>query len=219
MNNSQKIEMLEHPSTEGFESKHFFQDGKSHEFVMDLVQKICYTVTDLNNEISKLDCPTPKTIIYVITLVDWIIHAVKLLTKAIPSDIIKDFTYDKEFYVKQAKEYISAIRSFAVAHPLETNRHKKYGFDGTTICVDIKPNRDLLWMMPDERRFYIALDGKHPYSDKIGCDYCFYIYSEDDGYKSFYSMECSFFDLYTAAQLFLDKISAIDQYLFKQREI
>lgn len=218
MSSSKKIELLVHPSTEGFESKHFFQEGNGHEFVMDLVQKICYTVTDLNNEIPELDHPTPKTIIYVITLVDWITNAVRLLREAIPADSIKNFSYAKEPLVKQAKKYISAIRSFAVAHPLGTDRHKKYGFDGTTICVDIRPNQNSLWMMPDERRFYIALDGKRPYSNEVVCDYCFYVYAEGDNYQSFYSMECSFFDLYTVARLFLDKMSAIDQYLSKQKE-
>lgn len=219
MSNSRKIELLKHPSTEGFENKCFFQKGKGHEFVMDLVQKVCYTVTDLNNEIPKLESPTSKTIIYVITLVDWITNAVRLLGKTIPSDILKDFSYDKEADVKQAKDYISAIRSFAVAHPLETDRHSKYGFDGTSICVDIRPMHNLLWMMQDQRRFHIALDGKHPCSNDVEDDYCFYVYSQDDDYQSCYAMECNFFDLYIVAQLFLDKMSAMDQYLSNRREI
>ena len=34
-------------------------------------------------------------------------------------------------------DYIKALRSFVVAHPLSTSRHSKYGLDGNYICVDI----------------------------------------------------------------------------------
>ncbi len=207
---------LEYPSIEGFENKLIFQKCNSSHFIMDLIQKIFYTITDLNNEISNLDTPTNKSIIYVITLVDWIMHAVRILIDTVPLDIIKSFSFDKDSYVKQAQRYISAIRSFAVAHPLETNRHKNYGFDGNTICVDIRPNSNLS-IMPNERCFYIDFTGKHPWSNEYKGDYCFYVYSKNDKYECFYALECSFFDLYTAAQLFINKLDAVSHYLSQQK--
>ena len=36
------------------------------------------------------------------------------------------------------KKNFKAIRSFIVAHPLNTDRHTEFGYDGKKECIDIK---------------------------------------------------------------------------------
>ena len=76
-----------------------------------------------------------KEIVYMIALIDWICEAVSAIFKILKLEVINRYTYEKEDSVLQSIQFFKAIRSFVVAHPLSTDRHKKYGFDGDMICV------------------------------------------------------------------------------------
>ncbi|MCM1289591.1 MAG: hypothetical protein NC132_02935 [Corallococcus sp.] len=105
--------------------------------VCDYLQKINYSVQDLNSETECLNNITAKEIIYTISLVDWIVESYNATKQAIKEDVIKGFEYLNQSELQKAKAYLKALRSFVVAHPLSTNRHKEFGFDGNFICIDI----------------------------------------------------------------------------------
>ena len=101
------------------------------------LQKINYNIQDLNKEIKNLSETTMKEVVYVIVLVDWICEAVDSVHKMLRKEVIKFLNINDDAGLEQAKQYFKAIRSFVVAHPLNTDRHKAFGMDGDLICVDI----------------------------------------------------------------------------------
>ena len=79
-----------------------------------------------------------KEIVFVIVLIDWICEAVESLQKILLKDIFSGFTCKNEEDIEKSKKYFKAIRSFVVAHPLNTDRLKDYGLDGDFIGVDVR---------------------------------------------------------------------------------
>ena len=104
----------------------------------DYLQKINYCIQDLNAEINNLNEPSMKEVVYIITLIDWICEAVGAISQILKLGVMNNYVYEKEDSILQSIQFFKAIRSFVVAHPLSTDRHKKYGFDGDMICVDIR---------------------------------------------------------------------------------
>lgn len=68
-----------------------------------------------------------KEIVYMIALIDWICEAVGAIFKILKLGVINNYAYEKEDSVLRSIQFFKAIRSFVVAHPLSTDRHKKYG--------------------------------------------------------------------------------------------
>lgn len=104
----------------------------------DYLQKINYCIQDLNAEINNLNEPSMKDVVYIIALIDWICEAVGAISQILKLGVMNNYVYEKEDSILQSIQFFKAIRSFVVAHPLSTDRHKKYGFDGDMICVDIR---------------------------------------------------------------------------------
>src|SRR5699024_12809318 len=119
----------------GLYKRWIWRDMESYWRGMDCLQKINYSIQDLNHELDSLSDRPMKEVVFVISLVDWIRDAYNSDYKLLKPDIVASFTYQKEEYFQKAKNYLSAIRSFVVAHPLSTNRHAEYGFDADMICV------------------------------------------------------------------------------------
>ena len=75
-------------------------------------------------------------IFYLILCMDWIYEIVDMC-----ANILKSFnTYKCSHYntsIDNADKYRKALRSIVVAHPLNTDRHKKFGLDGDLLCLDI----------------------------------------------------------------------------------
>ena len=108
------------------------------------MQKINYSIQDLNSTIDNLKNFDRRNIVYIISLVDWIREAFNAIIGVINSKVISNFRFLKQEELKRHFEYFKAIRSFVVAHPLNTTNHKEYGLDGNFICVDIRENIELL---------------------------------------------------------------------------
>ena len=104
----------------------------------DYLQKINFSIQDLNSEICNLYKPTMKEVVYVIVLVDWICEAVDSIHRILRKEVSCFLNISKEEDIQKAEKYFKAIRSFVVAHPLNTDRHKTFGMDGDLICVDVR---------------------------------------------------------------------------------
>ena len=186
----------------------------------DFMQKINFSIQDLNSEIPMLDKPTRKSIIYVIILVVWIQEAFEKIEKLYRQDVMTQFVYSRDTELSNSKKFINAIRSFAVAHPLSTCKHSQFGFDGNYICVDIRDfKRDITSpFAKSDTISQLDFNGLHANGNR-NCDFYFYVYSDkDDGMKFFRYIGCNFEDIYRVARLYIDKLYALDKYLRKLKK-
>lgn len=182
----------------------------------DYLQKISYSIQDLNAEIQYLSKPTMKEVIYVIVLIDWINESIEKIQYLLKKELGNDYIYQDLDLVLKAKAYLRAIRSFVVAHPLSTNRHKKYGLDGDFICVDIRQTTSPLVKMDAYKNqwFYLSIDGMESNAIDKSTDFVLYGYSQSIDQNKFYKyIGVSFSDLYGVAELLVDSLYELDKNL------
>lgn len=185
--------------------------------VCDYMQKINYCIQDLNSERENLQNPTMKTIVYVAVLADWIHEAVEAIETMYRDGVLDGFCYEKADELRDARKYLLAIRSFMVAHPLSTNRHQNYGFDGNVICIDIRMPDRALSLVPEESFFLLDHNGQVAGKSDT-TDYYLYAYSRKVAHKvSSVYIGCSLADIYHVAELYIDKLYALDRYLIGQK--
>lgn len=188
----------------------------------DYLQKINYCIQDLNGEIDKILKPSMKEVVYVIVLIDWVCEATKGIFKILKNnDILRDYCCKNNEETKKAERFFKAIRSFIVAHPLSTNRHEHYGFDGDLICIDIRDKTSPITKVfyPDSNWFYLSLDGLKENTSKRENDFILYVYSKKiDGMKFFKCIGVDFKDLYYVAELQIEKLYDLAKYLNKLKK-
>lgn len=190
-------------------------DDKSKEILYDIIQKINYTVQDINDDYYNTKEITTKDIMYRISLVCWLQQSLELLEKKIDSTTLNGFSFAHEDKLKKVKKYLLALRSFAVAHPLQTTRHADFSLDGSKICVDIRTRKmvELIFGVGKIIAKRFSFDGIIESDDVQNGDYYLYIYTSEDDYHLGEFIACYFDDLYETAQLYLDKFCSIEQYL------
>lgn len=182
----------------------------------DYLQKINYSIQDLNKEIQYLSKPTMKDVIYVIVLIDWINESIEKIQQLLKKGLGNNYIYQDLDLVLKAKGYLRAIRSFVVAHPLSTNRHKKYGLDGDFICVDIRPKTSPFVKMDAYKNqwFYLSIDGMKSNAIDQPIDFVLYGYSQSIDQNKFYKyIGVSFSDLYAVAELLVNSLYELDKNL------
>lgn len=210
------IPFLDYKTTNGFRKKWVYKEN-CYDKGLDILQKISYAVQDINNEISSLENPHPKDIVYIITLVDWLSSAIYLLNNYLSDGILSNFVFSNQEELEKCNEYLKSLRSFVVAHPLKTDKHPKYGFDGKYICVDVRPKIVTRDLIDPFRNLVINLEGLHQCEVGEAGDYYLFVYSKEDNFRFFYTIACYFDDLYKVSQLYLNKLYELDKYLSKQR--
>lgn len=184
----------------------------------DYIQKINFCIQDLNNEIANLTGPTMKEVVYVIVLVDWICEAVDSIYKILRKEVTDFLSIPNNEEIVRANRYFKAIRSFVVAHPLSTNRHKIFGLDGDLICVDVRNKTSKLveTCTASEDWFLLNLDGLQENAQGISSDFILYVYSQRlDNMKYNKYVRANFSDLYYVAKLQIDRLYALDLKLEK----
>ena len=204
----------------GLHKKWIWNDADSFSLSCDYLQKINYCIQDLNSEIGSLSNPSMKEVIFVIVLVDWICEAVDCLPKLLIPDLRDGFSCEYESELEKAKKYFKAIRSFVGAHPLTTNRHYDYGFDGDLICVDIGKISILVSTFTNDSDWYhIDFSGLRANAKNENHDFILHVYSQKkNGMKFENYIGANFSDLFEVARTYMKKIYALDRYLSKQRK-
>ena len=132
--------------------------------------------------------------------------------------MVDNFVFKNEDSILKSRRFFKALRSFAVAHPLSTNRHEKYGFDGDLICVDIRDRTSKLVEMFTHSNdwFHLDFNGLKVNTKNQSADFVLYVYSHKaDGMKFFKYIGVDFKDLYCVAELQIEKIYELDKYLKK----
>ena len=187
----------------------------------DYLQKINYSIQDLNAENKNLSTPSMKDVIFVIALVDWICEAVKSIQEILLQDVLSGFIYKEDERVKKAGKYFKAIRSFVVAHPLNTSRHKDYGLDGDLICVDVRRKISPIVSTYSKNTdwFFLGIDGFQENAKNVSADFVLRGYSQKIDRSQFSKfIGANFSDLYYVAKLQIEKLYALGKYLGKLRK-
>ena len=99
---------------------------KENELLNSIIQKLNWNIDDLNHLIDNIN--TQKDIIYFIVLGDWIKEACTEIYK-LYEKYTNNFVYKENNSRKLANDKFKAIRSFIVAHPLNTSSHPN-GYTG-----------------------------------------------------------------------------------------
>lgn len=189
----------------------------THDYLLmcDYMQKINYCIQDLNQELTCIDTLSPKSIIYIITLVTWIGEAMPALRKLYRPVVTANFEYSGEEYLKKAYAYMRALRSFTIAHPLTTTNHAVYGMDGGLICIDIKLPSRTHNVVPNRAFYTLDHEGLH-HEKPAYADFYLYAYlrKEERHVESVY-IGCTLCDICRVADLYIDKLYALDRYLRK----
>lgn len=188
--------------------------------VCDYLEKIGFCIQDLNEELTVKKIYI-KDIVYIVILTVWIQEAFEKLMTLYNDDVIDKFTFNKADELAKARKYINAVRSFVVAHPLSTDRHDKYEFDGNYICVDVRtPSQDTTFPSIKKEQFHhldfngIYDNGRNPLDD-----FFLYCYSTKHDNMRFYQyIGCSLSDIYHVAELYIEKLYLLDKYLSKQKK-
>ena len=184
----------------------------------DYMQKINYSIQDINNTLRTIKNFESKNVIYLIVLVDWIKESVNKITSSINPEVLKHFNFSKEQILNEYDAFFTAIRSFAVAHPLSTDRHAKFKLDGHYICVDIRDNWGILGFKGKNFYFTLNKNGLEEKLDKSS-DFYLYCYSDkDDNMKFFRIIGCQYCDIIDAARLYITKLYELNDYLAKQKK-
>ncbi len=195
------------------------------EYYRDCLQKIGNCIQDLNDELKIINDGnfTRKDITYIILCVTWIKDSFWSVRKDLNSKISEELREDKK--LAKYRSFIEALRSFSVAHPMNTDQHENYGFDGSIINVDIdrisgnsfisllskngKPLDVLRWK-------HLSIYGLQDANDLKKDDFYFRVYTKNgDGAKCSSHIGCSFSDLYEVAQAYINKLYEIDELIRK----
>lgn len=181
----------------------------------DYLQKINYSIQDLNREIPALMKSSMKEVIYIIVLIDWICEAVEAIFGILKEEIRNAYSEPETEDVLKSRKFFKAIRSFVVAHPLSTNRHKEYGLDGSWICVDIRSQTMVVTRAysPNSDWFHLDFDGVKENARDQDADFVLYAYSaKKDGMKFYKYISVDFKDLYQVARYQVEKLYELDKY-------
>ena len=178
------------------------------------MEKINYCIQDLNSELASISQLSSKSVVNIIALTTWVSQAVYAIRSAYRKDSLQGFTYEHEEALLQGLEFLRAIRSFVVAHPLTTEDHEKYSMDGRLRCIDIRFEQPLLELRPE--KFFAHLDhsGYHP-GVKLASDFYLYGYYREANADEAHTVYigCCVADIYRVAELYIDKLYAMDKYL------
>ncbi len=188
------------------------------------LQKIGFSISDFNREIeyclnSKYEM---KDIVYLIVLANWVADGVYLAKQSIKKRILDNYNLQKkdDFELKKACSLVKALRSITVAHPLKTEEHKDYGFDGNFVCTDIYSHKSVVQdIYPNDRIYELTFKGLHNCSSNTVNDFYLKVFSQrkDEARFSNY-IGCNFSDLIKIVSLYIKELYLFDRFLKSQRK-
>lgn len=209
LNNIRMVEPL------GLYNKENLIYPKNYQLVCYFLEKINYSLQDIQEESNK--APNIHSLICLIVFTCWVQESINEIKKCYKPNILKKFSYNNEL-LKENDSFLKAIRSFIFAHPLNTNRHKKYGFDGTLRCIDIRPSNKGVGFpttsMPPKQ--YINTKGLTKF-DKQPIDYWIFTYNDNYCETTLYQLIGFSTDtIYKIVYDYIDFLYKFDDFLSKE---
>ena len=204
----------------GIHKKWIYRKGFC-DLAFDALQKLKYSISDLNTSIDTTKTYKPKDVIYQIVLASWVEHSIKIYRDCLLDSIVGDFKNCECDKLDKPKEYLRAIRSFVVAHPLKTDRHEAIGFDGDLICSDIytKPWPMHVPLTPKNRIDFLTINGIVSEGNINDSDYLLKVYSKKtDDFRFYKLLCCKLSDLYGCINSFIDDFVLMNSFLSKLKK-
>ena len=123
----------------GIDKQWIYRDPLCKELAHDYLQKINFSIQDINSLLGALGRIEKRTdVISLIVLVDWIADSVWQYKSCVLKEIMDTFTFSRQNDLEKNLAFLKAIRSFIVAHPLNTTKHNALGFSGDRVCIDLR---------------------------------------------------------------------------------
>lgn len=214
----QNLNNLRRLNKRGIYKQWIYNSIDDFNLVCDYLQKINYSIQDLNNEL-KVTMFGMKEIVYIISLIDWIKDSYTKIINKLRSEVANNYQYTKKEYLKLVKEYFIAIRSFIVAHPIGTTKHQKFGFDGNYICIDLRTKDNaLIPLIQNDQFFYIDYQGLHFGKNKNHYYYLLSYSNSIDGNKFSKYISFAVEDILNVAKVYIDGLYELDDFLSKQNK-
>lgn len=205
---------LAYSSKYGIHKRWIYRDKFSYVLSSNYLQKISFSISDYNEELELLN-KEPKDIVFMILLANWIKDSITALFKTYKKEVIQGYAIPE---MDEEKAYLEAIRSFVVAHPMSTNRHPKFNFDGSMICSDIYLKDKYLYeFMRNDSVYHLNFDGL--YNGKGKYDYLLKVYTAENEMKYFKYICCKFDDITKCVSKYVDVLYDFSLYLGKLRKI
>lgn len=171
-------------------------------FVSSVIQKLNWNIDDFNSLFSNIK--SRKDIVYIIVLGDWIVESCNCIYKSYKK-YTNGFVYSrKEEDFDESNKRFKAIRSFIVAHPLNTDRHSEFGYDGEKKCIDI-----ILKLSGVDKAFFNY--------DRPNADFYLSYYADDA--KSAYKNEGhDYSEIYRVVYYNVERMLEFEKYLSRIRK-
>ena len=201
----------------GLHKRWIYKDEPTRQIVGDYLQKINFSVQDINEVLRDISYNN-KNIVFLVTAVDWIVESVHQISDSFSKNILNGFAFTRKNEYELAYKYLKAMRSFLVAHPLKTEKHSDFSFDGRYICMDViqcdNSTINMLWHKEECFR-YINHEGMFTgHSQKS--DFYLHCYSSDfyeNKYNVYVGIKLN--DILEVARLAIKKVYELDIFFSK----
>lgn len=124
----------------GIRKKWPWKDPDHYELMSDLILKANYSIQDFNDAIKDGFTPNIKDTVFLVALATWIKDAYWQINYTCLNEKIRTkFEFSRQNELTEARNYLEAVRSIVIAHPLNSTRHEGYGFGPEgRICIDVR---------------------------------------------------------------------------------
>lgn len=199
-------------------------DSDHYELMSDLVLKAKYSVQDFNSVISEGFTPNSKDTVYLVALATWIKDTYWQIKKnCLQKEVEKDFELSKQSELDNSGKYLQAVRSVVIAHPLNSTKHRDYGFGSEgRICIDIR-GKSILDSFPNAVIYRITPKGFTRITcvgdNDIALMTCRNIRSAEEQNGKLHFERCclDMRDIRDSAEAYIDALYELDRYLGQLR--
>lgn len=226
-NNVQSIEPLK--STDGLGEgkggiwkKWPWKDPDHYELMSDLILKANYSIQDFNAAIKDGISPNIKDTVFLVALATWIKDAYWQINYTCLKEVIRTkFEFSRQNELTEARNYLEAVRSIVIAHPLNSTRHEEYGFGPEgRICIDVR-RKSFLDSYPGAVIYRITPKGFKE-TDNVGDNEIALMTCRstqtETGKLHFERCCLDMCDISNSAQIYIDALYELDRYLGRLRK-
>lgn len=203
----------------GINKNWIYKNSVAFHLAHDYLQKINFSIQDINSKSGDLRVDN-ESITFIVCCIAWIEEACVFFNSSFRNNIISDFKFSNEEKLTKARKYFKAVRSFVLAHPLGTNRHKDFGLDGKYICIDVMPTDcPTILLLSNHQECFKSLGYEGMENGYRKCDFFLKTYSAEF-YDSKYSVYIGIHleEIVGYARQNIAKLYELDKYLGKLKK-
>lgn len=199
-----------------------WKDPDHYELMSDLILKANYSIQDFNSTIKDGFSPNIKDTVFLVALATWIKDAYWQINYACLKEVIRaKFEFSRQNELTEARNYLEAVRSIVIAHPLNSTRHEEYGFGPEgRICIDVR-RKSLLDSYPGRVIYRITPKGSEETDsvedNEIALMTCRSTQAEI-GKLHFEKCCLDMCDIRNSAQVYIDALYELDRHLGRLRK-